>query len=132
MPDEFEELTKSLDERKQYFTPRWFGQLLSARLSLGDTFWIGNFGILLFVVPALVIAPILLHAVGIGEQVSGIILGLLLAAFAVYLFALLRAVFITAGQTPDAGVWRWVGVFITLLSALSVALLSVSSFAGWF
>jgi hypothetical protein len=38
--------------RRTYFTPRWFANLLSARLSLGDMFWAGLFGTALFFVPA--------------------------------------------------------------------------------
>ncbi|KQB11864.1 hypothetical protein H9N28_11795 [Rhodobacter capsulatus] len=49
-------------ERAKIFTPGWFADLVSARLGFGDTFWLGLFGVLLFVVPAVVLIGGLLYA----------------------------------------------------------------------
>ncbi|SOB90335.1 hypothetical protein SAMN05877809_101170 [Rhodobacter sp. JA431] len=49
-------------ERAKIFTPGWFGDLISGRLSFGDTFWLGLFGVLMFVVPAVVLVAGLLYA----------------------------------------------------------------------
>ena len=49
-------------ERAKIFTPGWFADLLGARLGFGDTFWLGLFGVMLFVVPAVVLIGGLLYA----------------------------------------------------------------------
>ena len=49
-------------ERAKIFTPGWFADLFGARLGFGDTFWLGLFGVLLFVVPAVVLIGGVLYA----------------------------------------------------------------------
>jgi len=49
-------------ERAKIFSPGWFADLFGARLGFGDTFWLGLFGVLLFVVPAAVLIGGLLVA----------------------------------------------------------------------
>lgn len=58
-PKQLEALAR---ERANIFTPGWFADLVSARLGFGDTFWLGLFGVLLFVVPAVVLIGGLLYA----------------------------------------------------------------------
>ncbi|ETD81830.1 hypothetical protein ACTTAL_06150 [Rhodobacter capsulatus] len=49
-------------ERAKIFTPGWFADLFGARLGFGDTFWLGLFGVMLFVVPAVVLLGGLIYA----------------------------------------------------------------------
>jgi hypothetical protein len=124
--DGLDDLERSLDERRKYFSPDWFRKLLKAELSLGDTFWIGNFGILLFVVPLQVLVLIMLLGSDVG---AGFVRGWQIFFWtvnALYFLALARAVFITARSTPEVGKWRWVGVTYTALAGLITTLVSLS------
>lgn len=107
----------TLSARKDYFRPAWFGALLRGRLGLGDTFWVGNYGVGLIFMPVLIIAllfgPMFLPA-GIALWLGRAVL----AALALYFAVLTRAVFITARRTPEVGGWRWIGVFLTAAQAL--------------
>ncbi|MDW3117721.1 hypothetical protein [Roseovarius pacificus] len=115
-------------ERRHYFKPRWFVDLLSARLSVGDTFWIGGYGTALIFVPVgfvmLLVARIFLSA----PQVANM-LGILITFMALFHVALLTAVFRTALHNPQVSAWRWVGVLITLANATTMALLT---YTFWF
>jgi hypothetical protein len=114
--DDYELLTETMSERRRYFTPAWFADLLAGRLSLGDTFWIGNFGTALVFVPAqvllIVLAGLLLPAPW-GMRLASIGAW----ALAAFHLALLRAVLKTALPRHDTGGWRWAGVAITALIA---------------
>ena len=102
--------------RRRYFTPRWFGDLLAARLSLGDTFWIGTYGTALIFIPIGFVLLVLTMIFLPPEQVANM-LSIWLAFIAVFYVVLLTAVFRTALRTPQVGAWRWVGVFIALVNA---------------
>jgi len=55
-------------ERAKIFTPGWFADLFGARLGFGDTFWLGLFGVMLFVVPAVVLIAGMLYAQAPGAM----------------------------------------------------------------
>ena len=118
--DDYEFLTETTAERRRYFTPSWFADLLAGRLSLGDTFWIGNFGTSLFFVPANVVLMVL-AGLFLPQSWTMRLPGLVVLAQTVFFFALLRAVWITALPRTDAGIWRWLGVAVTLFIAVSTA-----------
>jgi len=69
------EWEKAAEARKEIFRPKWFGQLLRGELSLGDTFWIGNFGVALVFVPISFAVMLLMTTLGINEQIQSIALG---------------------------------------------------------
>lgn len=127
---EFDDLSKTLEERRRIFTPGWFGDLLAGRLGLGDTFWIGNYGVGLIFVPVMVLLPLLLQVI-LGPGAFPLSSGILTAGLTLYLAALTRAVLIRARATPRVGGWRWVGVVFTLCHcALSGLLTSIFLFGG--
>lgn len=117
------------EERRYIFTPAWFKDLLGARLSLGDTFWIGNIGTALIYVPGsfllTVLGPLLLPL-----PLSLIFLGAVYVALACFFVALSFAMFRVARATPTAGLWRWVGFGLTTLHALAIVTI-VASFIIW-
>ncbi|PIE09605.1 MAG: hypothetical protein CSA72_12020 [Rhodobacterales bacterium] len=120
-----QELDRIHAERHGYFTPKWFGRLMRGELSLGDTFWIGNYGVALVTVPAAFLIAMLAKIV--SEQTYLTTMMVVAVAFALYHLALTRAVWITARRAPGRGGWRWVGLFITALNAaLAIVLLG-----GW-
>ena len=118
---EYDDLTRSIAERRRIFTPHWFGDLLSGRLGLGDTFWIGNYGVALIIVPILVLVP-LLTAIFLGPGAHRIVSLVLYGALTVYLVLLTRAVLRTARRVPEVGGWRFAGIAITVIQAALAAL----------
>lgn len=109
---------QTIEARKDYFHPAWFAALLKGELGLGDTFWIGNYGV------GLVFMPIIVLVLMFGPMVLPATLAtwlgqLLLAALALYFLLLTRAVWTVARRTPESGGWRWVGVVLTALQVLS-------------
>ncbi|NBB81491.1 MAG: hypothetical protein GVY36_18970 [Verrucomicrobia bacterium] len=119
------EWEKAAEARKEIFRPKWFGQLLRGELSLGDTFWIGNFGVALVFVPISFAVMLLMTTLGINEQIQSIALGVIAAFFALYWAALTRAVFKTALRTPQVGGWRWLGVGYTILQLAAVTIFAL-------
>ncbi|MFI0396318.1 hypothetical protein [Paracoccus jiaweipingae] len=107
-------------DRARYFTPRWFAELLSARLSLGDTFWIGNFGTALLIVPVTIILLLLPQMVAIPPRAQTALLGLWLAVLCGFALFLLVAVTRVALRTPSVGGWRWAAVGVTALNTLAL------------
>ncbi|MFZ1468008.1 MAG: hypothetical protein WAT09_03415 [Paracoccaceae bacterium] len=128
-PHEFDDLTAIPAERRRYFTPAWFRDLLAARLSLGDTFWIGNFGTALITVPAVMLF-VLLARVFLDPGMAALVSGLAMMAIAVYYAVLALAVLRTALPRSEVGGWRWVGVACTLAIAVGTALLALVLLAG--
>jgi hypothetical protein len=110
--------------RATYFTPRWFGELLRGRLTPGDTFWIGNFGIELFVVPALVFGTMLLALS--NPSATAPMLGVAFASTGLYRLALLRGLWITSRVAGLSG-WHWTGLGTTLFFALIEVGVAVSN-----
>ena len=123
-PHEFQDLTAVPVERRRYFTPAWFGDLLAARLSLGDTFWIGTFGTALFFVPAMVLL-VLLARIALSANLASLLSGGALLALAAYHTAVAVAVLRTARARPDVGGWRWAGVVVSCAIAGGTALLAL-------
>jgi hypothetical protein len=117
MPGDYDELTRSSQDRRRYFTRAWIRSMLQGREGLGDTFWVGNFGMLLIIVPLAALVPVLLSGVGMGPGLLIPLQGLFLALVGLYFVGLGRAVFIVARRTPQAGPWRWVGLAYTLAQA---------------
>ena len=122
------ELDAIAAERAKIFTPKWFARLLSGRLSPGDTFWLGNYGILLWVVPALVMLAMIL------AMSNPVAMLPTLQAFAgimgIYRVAILRALFAATVSTPGPKGWRITGILWTMAEAaglLGYAWMSLSA-----
>ncbi|RYG93044.1 hypothetical protein EU803_02755 [Loktanella sp. IMCC34160] len=126
---EFDDLAKTLEERRRIFSPGWFQDLLAGRLGLGDTFWIGNYGVGLIFVPAAVLLP-MLPQLALGPRALTLSSGFLTAGLTLYLAALTRAVFIRARATPQVGGWRWVGVAFTLCHCALAGLVAMIYLLG--
>jgi hypothetical protein len=88
------------------FSPGWFRELLAGRLSLGDTFWIGNYGTALFHQPLVVFLLIL--------PVPKVVPAAVLALLALYELALARAVMLARPKVETPLGWKIVGVLLTL------------------
>lgn len=119
------EWERAAEARKELFRPKWFGQLLKGELSLGDTFWIGNFGVAFVFVPISFAVMLLMTVFGISDQNQAIALSVIAAFLAVYWAALTRAVFKTALRTPQVGGWRWIGVGYTALQFAAVTIFTL-------
>lgn len=107
-------------DRARYFTPRWFSDLLSARLSLGDTFWIGNYGTGLLFVPVTIILLLLSQMLPISRETQDTLFHLWLAGLCIFATLLLVAVTRVAIRTPSVGGWRWAAILVTMLNLLSL------------
>ncbi|MCV2879547.1 hypothetical protein OE699_11880 [Sedimentimonas flavescens] len=116
------ELDAIAAERAKIFTPKWFARLLSGRLSPGDTFWLGNYGILLWVVPALVMLAMLIAISAPGNLDKLVAVGCAVIGF--YRLAILRAQLRTNRATPGPKGWRRAGVVWTLLEAAGLLLIA--------
>ena len=90
-------------ERAKIFTPGWFGDLVSGRLGFGDTFWLGLFGVLLFVVPAVVLLAGLVYALATPATVP--FLRLVSGLYGIWTALVLRGLWRTGahGGWPMAG-----------------------------
>lgn len=109
------ELDEILAERQKIFTPKWFVSLVSGRLSPGDTFWLGNYGVLLFVVPTVVLLAMLL-AIAVPGQMAPILYAIALLA-GLYRVAILRALISASVSTPGPKGWRITGILWTAIEA---------------
>ncbi len=98
--------------RHRSFTPRWFAALFGGRLGVGETFWMGNLGVALVVVPvALVILLLLLRVDAVGAASAfkselALLLGL-------YRAALLRGLWASFRASPLRDGWGWTGLALT-------------------
>jgi hypothetical protein len=99
-------------ERAKIFTPGWFADLLAGRLRFGDTFWLGNYGVLLFVVPAVVLISGLLYAQAPAAMLP--FLRLVAGLFGLWSLAVLRALWQIGGR----GGWPVTGLIVTAATAL--------------
>ena len=103
------------------------------RLGLGDTFWIGTYGVpvmAVFVAAGLFCVLLILRWLpglrGILDTPQPWIVALALLS-AVYFLLLTRAVWITARRCPEVGGWRWAGLALTAVQAgVGLLLLYVS------
>lgn len=105
-------------ERAKFFTREWFARLFSGRLTPGDTFWLGNYGALLWVVPGVMLLAMLLAIAAPAAMVPvlagiGMLIGL-------YRLAVARALVQTTRITPGPARWRWTGVIWTLAEGLAL------------
>lgn len=99
-------------ERRGFFSRDWFARLLSGRMAVGDSFWMGNFGVALALVPVLFMIALALAVVAPGAMTVGLALALLLTG--IYRLALLRALWISlrrAGWRPLG--WGIAGLVLT-------------------
>lgn len=116
-------------ERKRYFTPRWFLDLLAARLSLGDTFWIGGFGTALVFAPFGFTLFLVAHWVLSPGQFR-ILMGGWITFLTLFHAALWTAIVRTAWRTPQVGGWRWVGVLVALFNVAAMATMTYLFWTG--
>jgi hypothetical protein len=121
-------IRQTLEARHAYFTPAWFLRLLGGRLGLGDTFWIGNFGVLLIFVPGFFAIFSILLMAGANPSVIPIVGGLWCLGMAVFYALLTRAVFVAAIRSPQADPWRWIGVAVTAANAVGLGFAAVAPF----
>lgn len=110
------ELDRIQAERHGYFTPQWFGRLLRGDLSIGDTFWIGNYGVALVTIPASFLIALLTRIA--GEPVYLWAMIAVSALFALYHLALIRAVWITLRKAQRRSIWGYVGLVLTTANAV--------------
>lgn len=114
MPSELNEkqLHDLVEERAKIFTPGWFADLFGARLGFGDTFWLGNFAILLFVVPLVVLVAGVLYA----QSAPAMMVFLRIAAGLWGLW--LGVIGWVLWRVGPRGGWPVTGLVVTLASAL--------------
>ncbi|RWR51872.1 hypothetical protein EOW65_03170 [Sinirhodobacter ferrireducens] len=111
------EIEKIEAERAKIFTAPWFRDLVAGRLGLGDTFWIGNYGVLLGVVPLVVLVSGLLYA-----QLPDLMtpfLQLFAAALGLWRLVTLRALARARTRLAAPGAWPIVGLIWTLGEAIT-------------
>lgn len=122
---ENKDLEQVIDQRREIFRPAWFKKLLAGKLGLGDTFWIGNFGIALVFVPILFLFATVLLAFASDDALLNLSLAIVSALMTIYYTLLVRAVFRAAKRTPEVGGWRWVGVGYTALQVIIAMLFTI-------
>lgn len=93
-------------DSSRIFRPDWFRDLLAGRLSLGETFWAGNYGTAMFHQPLVAFLTVL--------PVPRIIPAAVLFALVVYQFMLTRAVALAQPKVPTPVGWKIVGTLVTL------------------
>ncbi|MFC5737078.1 hypothetical protein [Sinirhodobacter huangdaonensis] len=111
------EIEKIEAERAKIFTAPWFRDLVAGRLGLGDTFWIGNYGVLLGVVPLVVLISGLLYA-----QLPDLLtpfLRLFAAALGLWRLVTLRALARARTRLAARGAWPIAGLIWTLGEAIT-------------
>ncbi len=120
-PDD--ETRRAVEARRRHFTPRWFYDLATARLDLGETFWVGNVGASLIFIPAgfAVVAP----AAFISADAVRVALVAVLALLALYSLVVATAL-ARLSLRASAGGWGWAGVAVTALLAAGYALAAVA------
>ena len=122
------ELDDIAEEREKIFTPDWFKSLFAGRLAPGDTFWLGNYGVGLFVVPTIVMLALLLAMMAPASM--GTVLGAVAGLFGVYRLAILRALVTASRATPGPKGWRITGIVVTLIEGLALLGFGASLVAG--
>lgn len=107
------ELAELAKERAKIFSPQWFANLFGARLGFGDTFWLGNYGMLLFFVPVLVLISGVLYAQSAGAMMS--FMRVFAASMGVWRLGILQALV----RIGPRGPWPIAGVLWTAGEALT-------------
>lgn len=122
-----DELEAIFEERAKFFTPKWFGDLLAGRLAPGDTFWAGNYGPALVVVPLIVILALFTALISPGHL--GGFFGSFAVAAGIYRIAVLVGL-IRSVWRAEAGptFWRWAGVLWTVFEAVALIWLGLDLF----
>lgn len=113
------EIARIQAERAQIFTPDWFRRLLSGRLGVGDTFWLGNYAVLLGVVPLVVLVAGLLYAQAPGAMMP-FLRGFALAV-ALWRLGIVQALWRARSTRRAKGVWPVAGLLWTLGEAVAAA-----------
>jgi hypothetical protein len=122
------ELETIAETRARYFTPRWFFDLFAARLGFGDTFWIGNLGTLIFIVPLAVLGS--MFAAIISEQLLEVFYKSVAGLLAVYRLGVAQAVLRTGVKSAAPLGWRITGIALTLLWAGAEIMVALGRFGG--
>ncbi len=104
-------------QRAAHFTRAWFADLLKGRLSFGDTFWMGNYGALLFVVPAVVLLAYILRVSTVSAMAPT--LGAIAGLAGLYRLSLARALILVGRKTGLLG-WPLIGLLWTLGEAAAL------------
>lgn len=104
------------EDRGRQFTPGWFRDLFAARLSFGETFWMGHMGLALISGP-FIGAAIMLASPSVRAGVTAVIL--LLAALVQT--GVMQAVIRRGMQVQGLGGWRWAGMAVSI--AISAVLI---------
>ena len=104
------------EDRARQFTPGWFRDLFAARLSFGETFWMGHMGL------ALVSGPFIGAGIMLTSPAAraGTVAVVLLLA-ALVQSAVTQAVIRRGMQVQGLGGWRWVGMAASVV--ISAALI---------
>lgn len=93
-------------ESSRIFRPDWFRDLLAGRLSLGETFWAGNYGTALIHQPLVAFLTVL--------PVPRIIPAAVLIVLVIYQILLTRAMVLAQPKVPTPIGWKIVGTLVTL------------------
>lgn len=110
------ELDAIAAERARIFSPRWFADLLSGRLGAGDTFWLGNYGIGLMAVPAVMLLAAIIA--GTTDASLSVFLAVVLGLAGIYRLAVLRAFLLVIRRKSGPRGWFRAGAAITAIEAL--------------
>ncbi len=118
MPDMPEkQLEEIAAERARIFTPQWFADLFGARLGYGDTFWLGNYGVLMFAVPAVVLIAGLLYAQSPAAMMP--FLKIFAVALGLWRLGILQALVRLRQRVAAGGAWVVIGMLWTAGEALA-------------
>jgi len=106
-------------QRNEIFRPQWFACLFGAKLGLGDTFWIGHFGLQLMMVPFGLVLYVIAYVVN-QDRAEAVfypfsILQLILS------IAVFQAVVRVAWRMRQAGKWPWLAILFSGLNVVTAA-----------
>ncbi|KFE34155.1 hypothetical protein [Thioclava atlantica] len=110
--DEFDAIQA---ERAKFFTPRWFADLFAGRLSPGDTFWAGNYGPAMLVVPLLVLIALFTAKIAPGHL--GPLFGGTAILAGIYRIAVLSGLFRSVRRASGPKGWARIGIAWTIFEA---------------
>lgn len=122
------ELHEIAETRAGYFSPRWFADLFGARLGFGDTFWIGNLGVLLFIVPLAIFASLMMAYV--SPRALELLFKSVAGALAIYRIGVFQAVLRTGIRSPAPLGWRTAGIALTALWTVAEVMVALGRIGG--
>ena len=102
-------------ERTRIFSRQWFRDLLAGRLGPGDTFWLGNYGTAMVIVPLVMLLAMILAISAPAAMPST--LAAIAALVGLYRITILRALVVTTRAAAGPNGWRWTGVVWTGIEA---------------